>query len=529
MADEAPQRFSSAEKQMNSTHRVVVNTLTTYVRSVFGAGLALFTSRWVLNALGQTDFGLYNVVGSILFFVTFFSATFAAASSRYFAYSIGEGNLEDTNRWFNAALLLHALLAAVLILGGWPIGEYFIKYHLTIPPDRLAASIYVFRLSLISAFFFMVSIPMVSMLTAKQLIYEQAVIGLFQSLLTFVFAYILIRGVEGDRLLFYAQYTVAINVFIQSVYMLRAVAVLPECKLVFQRLFDMGRFRKIISFSGWHATNGIGFALSNQGIAVVLNLFFGPKANAAYGIANQVTNQTSQLSTSLVGAISPEITSIEGSGDRRRMLSLSNRASKFSTLMVLLFVVPILFDTDYLLKLWLKTPPDYAAPFCRIILLAFLLDKITIGYEIAINAIGNVSVLFGVTGLLRIITLPLGYLFVLGGQNPVFCVAAILIMNAAITLFRVYWAGKVLDEPFQDWFMNVAIKCVVASIAASLLALVPFLLMEPSFIRLVLITLMSTSGMALVGWKFSLNDREREYIYENGKKAVLKFKGFLNV
>jgi len=148
MADEAPQRFSSAEKQMNSTHRVVINTLTTYVRSVFGAGLALFTSRWVLNALGQTDFGLYNVVGSILFFVTFFSATFAAASSRYFAYSIGEGNLEDTNRWFNAALLLHALLAAVLILGGWPIGEYFIKYHLTIPPDRLAASIYVFRLHL---------------------------------------------------------------------------------------------------------------------------------------------------------------------------------------------------------------------------------------------------------------------------------------------------------------------------------------------------------------------------------------------
>ena len=514
---------------MNSTHRVVINTLATYTRSVLGAGLALFTSRWVLNALGQTDFGLYNVVGSILFFVTFFSTTMAAASVRYFSYSIGQGNPDETNRWFNAAQLLHGLLAVVLVLVGWPFGEYFIKHFLTIPPERLLPSIYVFRLSLLSAFFIMFSIPTVAMFTSKQLIYEQAFINLFQSILMFAFAYILISGVPGDRLLFYTNYMVGITVFIQSLFIIRAVSTMPECKLVFHRLFDVTRWKKILIFSTWHATNGVGFALSNQGISVLLNIYFGPKANAAYGIANQVSGQTSQLSAAMIGALEPEITSVEGGGDRARMLSLSNRASKFSTLMVLLFVVPIMFDADYLLKLWLKTPPEYAVWFCRIILLGFLLDKITIGYEIAINAMGEIGILFGVTGLLRIVTFPLGYIFAMSGQNPVLCVMAILIMNIAITIFRVYWAGKVLKVSFRDWIMNVALKCVIAAMAAIGLASVPFILLPPSFFRLILIVFMSTSGMMIMGWKYSLKEREREYIFENGKKAIVKFRKALNV
>ncbi len=514
---------------MNSTHRVVINTLATYTRSVLGAGLALFSSRWVLNALGQTDFGLYNVVGAVLFFVTFFSATLAASSVRYFAYSIGKGDPDDTNRWFNAAQLLHALLAVVLIMGGWPIGEHIIRQVLTIPPDRMATSIYIFRLSLLSAFFIMFAIPTVAMFTAKQLIYEQAVIGIISSMLTFAFAFILISGVQGDRLVFYARYMVGITIFIQSLYMFRAVRIMSECRPVLHRLFDVTRWRMIIKFSAWHAINGIGYGASNQGISVLLNIFFGPKANAAYAIANQVSGQANQLSTAMVGALSPEITSVEGGGNRARMLLLSNRASKFSTLLALLFVVPVMIDMDYLLILWLKTPPEYAASFCRLILLAFLLDKITIGNEMAVNAVGEIGVLFGVTGLLRIITLPLGYLFVLGGGNAVHCVESIVVMNIAITVFRIFWLSRILKVNFREWVRDVAMKCIIATIVAMTLASAPFILLDPSIGRLALIVLMGAGGLLVISWKYSLSDSERKYIYENVQKAIMKLKIRLHV
>ena len=36
-----------------------------YLRMFVNMGVSLFTSRLILNALGETDFGIYNVVGGI--------------------------------------------------------------------------------------------------------------------------------------------------------------------------------------------------------------------------------------------------------------------------------------------------------------------------------------------------------------------------------------------------------------------------------------------------------------------------------
>ena len=138
---------------MKSSSRIVINTGVTYLRSILGVGFALFSSRWILQALGATDFGLFQVVGSLIVVLTFFNSVMASSAARHFAFAIGKGDTEDVNRWFNTSLNIHLILPAILIVIGWPIAEYAIRNWLTIPPERVESCVIVFRISLINPHF----------------------------------------------------------------------------------------------------------------------------------------------------------------------------------------------------------------------------------------------------------------------------------------------------------------------------------------------------------------------------------------
>ena len=185
---------------MDRSQRLVFNTLVAYGRSVLSLFLTLFSSRWVLESLGDVDFGLFSLVGSLILIMTFLNTVMANSASRYFAFSIGEGDTTDTTRWFNSALSIHICLAVGLVALGWPLGEYVVAHVLSIPSDRIATSVWIFRTSILSAFISMVCIPFVAMFRAKQQIGELAGWGMLQSTLTFILAYALLRVAgEGGR------------------------------------------------------------------------------------------------------------------------------------------------------------------------------------------------------------------------------------------------------------------------------------------------------------------------------------------
>jgi Na+-driven multidrug efflux pump len=178
---------------MSSPKKFFINTVATYARSVLSAGLALFSSRWVLTALGASDYGLFNVVGAIIVFITFLNGVMASSAARHLAFSIGRGETEEANKWFNTALAIHLLLPTVLIVIGLPIGEYCVREVLSIPPERIGACIWVFRISLFIAFMNMLAIPYVAMFNAKQHLSEIAAWGMSLSVYNFLLAYALAK------------------------------------------------------------------------------------------------------------------------------------------------------------------------------------------------------------------------------------------------------------------------------------------------------------------------------------------------
>ena len=506
---------------MNSSYRIVLNTAAIYTRSVFSIGLALFSSRWVLNALGQTDFGLFTVVGSLIIFIVFLNSVMAGSASRHFAYAIGQGDPEEVKRWFNAALSIHLCLAAGLVLSGWPIGEYVISNYLTIPADRVFACIYVFRISLASTFFGMVSVPFIAMFTAKQHMPEIAIWGMIQSVLTFILAFLLTQA-SGDRLVFYACGMAMIPIFVQSCQIFRAVFLFRECSVERRYWFDKNRLKEIFSFAIWNLIGSLGALLRNQGSAILLNIFFGPKVNAAYGIANQVSTQTNQLSAAMMGAFSPEITSCEGRGDRERMLSLSLRSTKFATILILLFAIPLMAETEYVLKLWLRQTPEYTAMFCRLILTTFLINRLTSGYMLAVNAHGKIAAYQATLGTSLVLTLPLAWLFLKLGHPPTSVGVAFIITMTFCSLGRVFWVKRLFGMPVTKWFTLVLMPCGIITIFATLAAILPRLFLSPSFSRLVLTTTICIVVSLMTSWFWALDDSERGFACQIGRRLMSK-------
>lgn len=493
---------------MTSQHRVVTNTLATYGRSLLSAGLGIFASRWVLQGLGQTDFGLFALIGTVIGFVSVLNSVLGATVARHFAFAIGRGDSRDVNRWFNTALAVHVVVPAGLVAIGLPLGVWCIRHVLVTPEGRVDDCLWVFRLSLVSAFAQMVAVPFVAMFIAQQRMKESALWGLLQAILLFVLAMSL-AAVDGDRLLVYTAGVVSIYTAIAIAQMFRAWCSFPECRLDRGQWVSAHRITTIFSFAGWTTIGTVGSLFRSHGIAILLNLFHGPRLNAAYGIANQVSLQTGTFAQAMIGAIAPEIAATAGRGDRQRVANLAVCASKLATLLALLFAVPLLVETEYILDLWLSPAPAYASVFCQIVLISFILDKSSVGYVMAINAQGRIAAYQATVGGLLLLAVPLGYVFLKAFKTPTAAMMAFLATSLLCTLLRVMWGRRLLGIPVRHWLAGVVLRCTCVVIPSLAIAALPHLWLPKGGVRFVLSLALSLSTSALLSFYIALTPGER--------------------
>lgn len=502
---------------MTSSQRIALNTLVSYGRTVFGMALGLFSSRWVLQSLGSVDYGLMSVVGGLIVFVTFLNGVMVGSCSRFFSLSIGKGDPEETNKWFNTALSIHTVLPVVLILIGWPIGEWTIGNFLNIPPDRLMTARWVFRFSLVSAFFGMCFTPYMAMYTAKQNIAELSLWGIGNTLANFCFVYWL-TSYKGDAWLIYAGWTVGISILFGAGQVLRARMIFPECRVCFSRWYEWSRFVQVFSFSWWNLFGSLGYMFRTQGLVIVLNKNFPPAAfpsvNAAYQIGCSVAGYTQTLSSSFLGALSPEITATIGRDDYRMAAIHSLRASKFAVILISFFAVPLFVEVDYVLQLWLKTPPVLANVFCRLMLFAFLIDNLSIGQMMLVNSSGRIRGYQTTLGCLTMSTVLLACLLIHFGIGVMSVTIAYLFTACILTFGRVYWASRVAGLRFSEWMSNVfSPSCFALATAFFVGFVIHLLLPVSSFVRLWVTIGVTTCAIGLSAWFLVFSMQERNYFH----------------
>lgn len=513
---------------MRESTRIIANTLAKYGQSLFGLFATLFSARWILQALGETDFGLYGVVGSIVLLLTFLNGGLQAGVSRFYAFSIGRGRTlpkeqaeEELKYWFNTAFSIHSIFPFLIILAGWPIGEYAIQNWLTIPPERIDASLIVFRISLVTAFMNIFTVPFTAMYTAHQLITELAVFGILRSMFTFIAAWFLLQ-VQSDRLVVYALYMMAINAGIPLLQIARAFLKFPTCRVSLSHMYNRAYFRDLFSYVGWKMFGLTCVSFRMQGTPILINLYFGPQVNAAYSIANRVSMQAATLSSAMTTAFQPALTDMEGRGDRERMLETCLRACKFGTLLVLLFAIPLMIEMENVLTLWLRTPPQHAAILCQWMLAMLIVDKITNGHMLAVNASGKIKYYELVQGPLLLSAMPIAWIFFHRGESPAYMGFALFISTVMYCVGRLFFCKHLLGLPIRKWMRSVLIPTLLTSSISALVAYIPSLGMEASFTRLVSTTLLGCGVLVIMSWILLFSKSEKDYLGTLLKRMKMK-------
>ena len=511
---------------MTQNTRIIVNTLATYGRSVVTLVFTLFSARWVLAALGQSDLGLFGVVGSMITFISSLGAFFPASVSRFYAFAIGKGrNMEpvaarqELMKWFNTALSIHILLPLLLVVIGVPVGWYAIDHWLTIPSDRIIACRWVLILSLASSFVSMALTPYIAMFEAHQHIIELVIFNFIKTMLVFFGAIGLLHA-PGDHLVVYAVIMSAINAGIPLAQAVRACVKFDACRIRPRLMYDIACIREIFVYIGFKFVGGLGWVIRTQGSAIMINMVFGPKVNSAFSVATQLSGQAASFSANLSGVVAPAVTSYEGEGARDKMTSLALRTCKFTGLLILVFAVPLIVEIDNVLRLWLVNPPEYANFFCAAMLVVFLLDYLTTGHNVAILAQSRIGGWQCWYALSLAMTMAFSGVMIACGCGVWSIGYAYLLSAIMESCGRLYFARILVGMPVGKWFASVLVPMVIVISASGVVAYIVSHSMPESFFRLCLTTAATGISTGLFGWFVVLDSHERWYMVDRLKRLL---------
>lgn len=504
---------------MSPNRRILLNILATYGRSLYALAIGLVTARWALQALGVSDYGVMGVVGGLAGFISFFNGILAAAVGRFYAISVGKASvkgcesegLDECRRWFSTATFLHTLMPTVLMAIGYPIGVWAVRNFLSIPPDRVADCVWVFRFVCVSCFISMVTVPVSAMYTAKQYIAELTIYSIVTTTLNACFLYYMVTH-PGVWLAKYAFWTSFLSVLPNTIIFLRGFYLFKECRLIPKYLLSWTHIKQLAYFVGMWTCGGVAWLLRVQGINILINKFFGVKVNAAMAIANNVDAHTKSLSGAMLVAFNPAITSAYGAGDMDRMRALAYRASKLSLLFILIFMLPLSLELEEVLRIWLKNPPEFVYGLCLMVFAVTITDQATIGQMIAINTRGKIlwPTVFQSGSLLM--GFPLAWLFCWLGWGVYSVVAALLLSMISCSLWRVWFARGLVSMSAWYWIKRIVFPVVIGASFSAAVGWLPRLFMAPSFLRIVVVGLMCDATLVLLAWTVLLDEDERVFL-----------------
>jgi O-antigen/teichoic acid export membrane protein len=487
---------------VTSSHKVVFNIAAMYARVLVSSVLSLFASRFILAALGVVDFGLYSVIAGIMGFMAFLNGAMSTSSQRHLTHELGRGDMEQLNRIFKTSLLLHAAIALLLVILGETVGLWFLNHVLNIPTARQDAAFWIYQFTVIGTACSVISVPYSALLTAHEALAVASLFGIIQSVLAFTLA-LMLTWIPGDRLIGFVFFSSLIAIAMTLAQMGLCRFRYRESRLLGGNRPNRRIFTELLGFSSWTLVGHLSFVCRLQGVAFMLNIFFGPVVNAAFGIANQVSSMMAQLTQVMQQAISPRMVKQEGSGNRKRMLELSLLSSKFGFCIACFWGIPLFAEIETVLSLWLKNPPEHTAVFCRIVLLIFVSDQLSSGYGTTVLALGKLARYQTVICSIHLSTLPLAYLLLKLGCNQDSVLLSSLFTMIVASASRGWVVRGLADFPYSTWVKQVALRGIAGVIPGALYAAGLVHLLPPSTGRLLFLSvttgLVTAVGIVLVG------------------------------
>ena len=486
--------------------RIAKNTLMLYFRMLLTMLVSLFTVRVVLNTIGVVDYGIYNVVGGIVVMFSFLSSTMATASQRFFAFELGRNDIPQLKKTFSLTITIYAIIAVIVLLLAETIGLWFLNTQMVIPPERMGAANWIYQFSIFSFLVTIMTIPYNAAIIAHENMKVYAYVSIIEVSLKLVIVYILVYF-SFDKLILYAVLMFLTTCVITFIYSTICRRKYYECRYQFH--WDKDLFRTLISYSGWNLFGAIAWVINNQGINILLNLFFGPIVNAARAIAYQVNTAVNLFVSNFLTALNPQITKYYATEEKEKMIKLVFQSSKFSYFLLFLLSMPVLLETNFIFTLWLKETPQYVVLFTRLVIICALIDSLSYPLMTAAQATGKIKQYQIVVGGMMLLNLPASYCFLKMGFLPQVTMFIAIVISIICFFLRLWMLRSMVGLCMRDYYRAVLIVVFSISIVAYLLPLFLIFQLDESLTRFIIVgvTGLMTSFTTIYFIGLSLSER----------------------
>lgn len=489
--------------------RIAKNTLLLYVRTLFVMVVSLYTSRVVLNTLGVSDYGIYNVVGGVVTMFGFINSSMTSATQRYITFALGKGDMTQLQKVFCTALQIHVFISVLIIVLGETVGLWFMYTQMQIPESRMDAAFWVLQCSIISTAIMIISVPYNAEIIAHEKMSAFAYISILEVVLKLAVVFLLLVF-SYDKLILYAFLILMVQLLIRFCYSYYCNRHFEESK--YHHVWDKTLFKEMTGFAGWSMFGNLSGVLFGQGLNMLLNVFFGPVVNAARAVSVQVQGAIQQLVGNFQMALNPQITKTYATGKMEDMHKLIFRSARFSFYLLFFLSLPVLFETEFILTVWLKNVPENATIFLRIMICISLIYTLSNPLMAANQATGKVKRYQAICGSILLMILPVSYVCLKLGC-PAYSVFIVhFVMEFIAQLARMIILRPLIGIQVSDYIKNIYIKVLSVTGLSVVVPFIIYLNMTDSVLRFFTVCITCILSVGTVAYTVGLSSNERCFV-----------------
>ena len=460
--------------------------------------ISFITTRVMLKALGVDNYGINNVVGGLVSMFSMLSASLSGAVSRFFTFGLGKGDMKHLRVVFSTSINIHIVLATIVLIAIETAGVWFLNHRMVIAPERLEAANWVLQCSTIIFAINLLSVPYRAAIIAHERMSAFAYMTIFEAVAKLLIV-CAIYYYNGDKLILLTMLNVIPALVTQLIYWRYCKRSFVECN--YQYVYDKKLFGEIFSFAGWSFIGNTAGLMKNEGVNVVINTFFGTSINTARGIAMQVNGMVMQFISNFTMALNPQIIKDYAAGQLERMHKLMFQGTRLSYYIFMILSIPIIFEIDTFLQVWLDEVPTHTVLFTRLVLVLSLAEIISHTLITAQTATGKIKVYQMVVGGILLLNLPVSYLLLRWGCFPEVTVIVAIVVSQLCLVARLWFLRRMIDLPVRRFIIEVYCNVIVVTAISLIVPTVCYVLMSPGPVRFfVLCSLSVLSSVATIYW-----------------------------
>lgn len=486
------------------------NTLLLYMRMLLVMAITLYTVRLVLDALGMVDYGLYNVIAGVVTMMASVNSALSAATQRYYSYALGENNIGNLNRFFSAIFNIYLIFSLLVLVLSETVGLWFVNTQLSIPAERMVAVNYLYQFSIFIFIVGMMATPYSSMMIAKEDMNLFAIISVVECLLKLL-AVIVLYWIPVDRLIMYGCLLLLVQLISTGAYVLIFKLKYKECSYV--KLQHSELYKEIVSFSGWNLFGSLSSVLSFQANTILINIFFGPVVTAARAIALQVYNALGAFYNSFITALRPAMIKSYAEKDNKYLMQLFEFSNKFIYYSLLVIGLPLIFEMEFVLSVWLKEISSDMVIFTQLIVVFAILLALHNPVTIIMQATGKVKKYFLYVESFTLLSMPFTYVaFKLGFPASSTFVVMIIVFALAHLIRLIILKLNAEWFRIKDYMVSFVVPALLITAFATVCTLLMRNFVDNQIAKFVCVVLVAIVSIVVPVLCFALNRQEKQLL-----------------